>query len=236
MKTKAIKVSLISYTKNPEAVAVAAIRQCYSSVGAKELKQKTDKETQKRLIAQVLASGHTSTLEHVSFSFAVEGISRITEVQLVRHRMASYSVQSGRYVKRGKATYSIPAKILANKEILKKYERKLKEIQDFYNEMLDAGVAAEDARFIQPQSLQTKLVVTMNARALLHFFELRCCQRAQSEIQKMAYLMLGEVRKVAPLLFENAGPSCVTQKICWEGNLSCGRWEKIPGAELRARV
>jgi len=187
------------------------------------------------LIKQIIGSGHTSTLEHANFTFAVEGITRITEVQLVRHRIASYSVQSGRYVKRGKAKYTIPEKIRTDAKLFSKYSKKLNEIQNFYNEMIDAGVAIEDARFIQPQSLQTKVVITMNARALLHFFELRCCRRAQWEIQRMANLMLVEAKKVAPIIFANAGPTCMTQKICWEGSLSCSLWEKIHGAELRSR-
>lgn len=231
-----MKVKLLAYTKNPEVVVVAAIRQCYSSIGAKELKEKTDKETQKRLIEQIMASGHTSTLEHANFTFAVEGISRATEIQLVRHRMASYSIQSGRYVKRGKAKYTIPPEIIKNKTILKKYKKYLENCQNFYNELLEAGFKAEDARMAQPQSLQIKAVITMNARALLHFFELRCCQRAQWEIREMANKMLVEVRKAAPIIFSKAGPSCVTQKVCWEGDLSCGTWKKIKGAELRRRV
>jgi thymidylate synthase (FAD) len=230
-----MKVKLLSYTKNPEQVVAAAIRQCYSALGPGELKKKIDKETKERLIKQVIASGHTSTLEHASFSFGIEGISRITEVQLVRHRMASYSVQSGRYVKRGAVKYTIPPKILENKTVLKKYKKYLTEANNFYNELIDGGIAVEDARYCQPQSLQTKLVVTMNARALLHFLELRCCERAQWEIRAMAVEMLKQVKKVAPIIFENAGPSCVSQKICWEGERSCGKWQKIKGAELRRR-
>lgn len=235
-ENKLMKVSLVAYTKHPEDTVVAAIRQCYSSIGAKELKQKTDEATKKRLIKQVIASGHTSTLEHASYTFAVEGVSRVTEVQLVRHRIASYSVQSGRYVKRKNGMYVIPPRILENKTVLKKYKKILKQNQDFYNEMLTNGILAEDARYIQPQSLKTKIVVTMNARSLLHFFSLRCCDRAQWEIREMAWKMLMAVRKVSPIIFENAGPTCMTEKICWEGDMNCGKWEKIPGAELKKRV
>jgi len=230
-----MKVKLISYTKNPEQVVVAAIRQCYSSVGAKELKEKTTKETRERLINQVMASGHTSTLEHASFTFAVEGISRATETQLVRHRIASFSVQSGRYVKRVGAKFTIPESVKNNKKIYPKYREILKDAQALYNEMLEVGIKAEDARMIQPQSLQIKLVMTMNARALLNFFSLRCCQRAQWEIRAMADKMLKEVKKVAPIIFDKAGPSCKSQKICWEGDLSCGLYKNL-GGELRKRV
>lgn len=230
-------VKLLSYTKEPEQVVAAAIRQCYASVGAKELKQKIDKPTRERLINQVLASGHTSTLEHASFTFGVEGVSRVTEIQLVRHRVGTaYSIQSGRYVKRGDAKFVIPTSIKNNKIIYKKYKKILKDVQNLYNEMTDLGIKAEDARYLQPQSLQTKIVVTFNARALLHFLELRCCRRAQWEIQIMANLMLKTVKKVAPTIFASAGATCTTQKICWEGKMSCGLYKTIKGAEVRSRV
>lgn len=231
-----MKVKLLAYTKNPEQIVAAAIRQCYSQLGPGELKKKIDKENRERLINQVMASGHSSTLEHASFSFGVEEISRVTETQLVRHRIASYSVQSGRYVKRADVKYTIPPAILKNKKLTGKYKKYLKNANDFYNELIFLGVAVEDARYCQPQSLQTKVVVTMNARSLLHFFELRCCDRAQWEIRVMALKMLSEVRKVAPTIFAKAGPSCLSQKICWEGERNCGKWEKIKGAELRSRV
>lgn len=232
-----MKVKLLAYTKDPEQIVAAAIRQCYASVGPAELKKKIDKETRERLIKQVLASGHTSTLEHASFTFGVEGIARVSEIQLIRHRVGcSYSIQSGRYVKRGDAKFVIPQSIKNDKEILPKYKKILKEVQSLYNEMTDKGIKAEDARYLQPQSLQTKIVVTMNARALLHFFELRCCKRAQWEIQQLANLMLKEVKKVAPIIFEKAGASCVTQKICWEGERSCGLYKTVKGAEVRSRV
>jgi len=207
-------------------------------VGAKELKEKTNKETRERLIRQVMASGHTSTLEHASFTFAVEGVSRVTEIQLVRHRIGcSYSIQSGRYVKRGEAQYVIPPAILnGDKKVLKKVKKHFENTQKLYNELLDLGIKAEDARYCQPQSLKTKIVVTMDARALLHFLTLRCCRRAQWEIQALAREMLRVVKKKAPILFENAGSSCVSAGICYEGDMSCGLWKTIKGAELKTRI
>lgn len=238
VKNVKLKVNLLSYTANPEQNIVAAIRQCYSQVGAKELKEKTNKETRERLIRQIMASGHTSTLEHASFTFAVEGVSRVTEIQLVRHRIGcSYSIQSGRYVKRGEAQYVIPPAILnGDKKVLKKVKKHFENTQKLYNELLDLGIKAEDARYLQPQSLKTKIVVTMDARALLHFLTLRCCRRAQWEIQALAREMLRVVKKKAPILFENAGPSCVSQGICFEGDMSCGLWKTIKGAELKTRI
>lgn len=231
-----LKVKLLAWTRNPEQNVVAAIRQCYSAVGAVELKKKTDEETKKRLIKLVMDSGHTSTIEHASFTFAVEGISRVTEVQLVRHRIGtSFSIQSGRYVKRNEAGYKIPASIKNDKTLLKKFREHMDRTQKLYGELTEAGVTPEDARYCQPQSLQTKLVLTMNARALWHFFELRCCNRAQWEIRALASEMLKLVKKKAPLLFASAGPTCVSEKICWEGKMSCGRYKSL-GGELRSRT
>jgi len=234
-KEDKLKVTLLSHTADPEQNVVAAIRQCYSSVGAQELKEKTTEEVRKRLIKQVIESGHTSTLEHATFTFAIDGVSRVTEIHLIRHRIASYSIQSGRYVKRGDAAYRVPPKIraLENKELLEKYLKHLDNSQELYNELIDAGMATEDARFCQPQSVQVKIVMSMNARELLHFFSVRSCARAQWEIREIANQMLGLVRKVAPIIFENAGPPCVSEKLCDQGKLSCGIWKNIKGAKLK---
>lgn len=238
VKPETLKVVLLGCTANPEQNVVAAIRQCYSQVGAKELKQRTDRETRERLIRQIMASGHTSTLEHASFTFAIEGISRVTEVQLVRHRIGcSYSIQSGRYVKRSGAQYVIPPSILnGDKKVFKKIKKYFEDTQKLYNELIEMGIKAEDARYCQPQSLKTKMVVTMNVRALLNFFSLRCCRRSQWEIQALANAMLKLVKKKAPIIFEKAGPTCKSQGICWEGEMSCGLWKTIKGAELKSRI
>lgn len=237
VKEDKIKVELLGYTNDPEQNVVAAIRQCYASVGAKELKEKTTEEVKKRLIRQVISSGHCSTLEHASFTFALDGVSRVTEIHLIRHRIASFSIQSGRYVKRGDAAYRIPPKIKSlekeNKKLYDEYLEHLDETQKLYNKLTDAGIKAEDARYCQPQSVQVKIVMSMNARELLHFFSLRTCARAQWEVQEVARKMLTEVKKVAPIIFENAGPPCVSEKICNQGKLSCGLWKNIKGARLK---
>jgi thymidylate synthase (FAD) len=123
-----------------------------------------------------------------------------------------------------------------DKKVLKKIKKHFENTQKLYNELLYLGIKAEDARYLQPQSLKTKIVVTMDARALLHFLTLRCCRRAQWEIQALAREMLRVVKKKAPILFENAGPSCVSQGICFEGDMSCGLWKTIKGAELKTRI
>lgn len=234
-KEDKLTVKLLSYTADPEQNIVAAIRQCYASVGAEELKQKTTEETRKRLIKQVIESGHTSTLEHASFTFAIDGVSRVTEIHLIRHRIASFSIQSGRYVKRSDAAYRVPTSVksLENKALYEKYIKHLDNTQELYNELVEAGVPAEDARFCQPQSVQIKMVMTMNARELLHFFSVRSCVRAQWEIREVAIQMLRLVKEVAPNLFENAGAPCMSQKVCDQGKLSCGLWKNIKGCKLK---
>ncbi|MBU0731648.1 FAD-dependent thymidylate synthase [Patescibacteria group bacterium] len=232
-----LKVTLISYTKDPEQTVCAAIRQCYSNKGGTELKEKTKEEVVKRLIKQIISSGHTSTIEHANFTFAVEGVSRALTHQLVRHRIASFSQQSQRYVEeKGELDYIIPPKIRKDKKALEKYEADIKKAHDDYKALVEQGIDKEDARYLLPNAAETKIVITMNARSLLNFFEKRLCTRAQWEIRRMANKMLDEVKPVAPTIFKYAGPTCETEKICWEGDLNCGKWEIIEGAELRSKT
>ena len=232
-----MKVVLISHTKDPEAVVAAAINQCYSASGGEELKKNLAPEKREKLIDIVMRGGHLSTVEHASFTFAVEGVSRALTHQLVRHRVASFSQQSQRYVrfKNGEFDFVVPPKIAADENLKKEFTAKMTELGKFYEKMLAAKIPAEDARAILPNATATKIVFTMNARSLLNFFEHRLCLRAQSEIREMATKMLELVRPVAPNIFKFAGATCETQKICWEGSLSCGRWKVIDGGELRTR-
>jgi thymidylate synthase (FAD) len=237
-KVESLRVELLSYTQDPEQNVVAGIRQCYSKVGAEELKEKTTQETRERLISQVIGSGHTSTVEHASFTFGIEGISRACSHQLVRHRIASFSQQSQRYVDLSKEElgYILPPTIAADEKQKEKYTQVMEELEKKYKELIESGVKPEDARYILPNACQTKMVVTMNARSLLNFFQERTCQRAQWEIRALANQMLEKVKPVAPKIFENAGPTCRSQGICWEGDMSCGRWKSIPGAMLKSRI
>lgn len=238
MPSTTLRVTLLSHTPDPEAVCTAAVNQCYSANGGDELKKKTTPEKRERLLGIVIGSGHLSTIEHASFTFAIEGVSRALTHQLVRHRVASFSQQSQRYVKLvgGEFDYLIPAKIVAKPELQKKFEVEMRTIGKLYDELIEAGIPAEDARAVLPNATATKLVCTMNARELLHFFELRLCTRAQTEIRQLAQEMLKLVRPLAPIIFDHAGATCETQKICWEGNLSCGKWKGIDGAEVRTRL
>lgn len=228
-----MQVKLIRYTPEPDKTVAMSARLCYSPIGAAELEEKISDEQAAKLVNKLIQMGHSSTFEHVSFTFAIEGVSRVLTHQLVRHRIASYSQQSQRYVAEHAFETILPPTIAARPEAKERFSALCKEIQDLYNEWTEAGIPAEDARYILPNATETKIVVTMNARSLLHFFELRCCSRAQWEIRALANKMLEEVQKVAPVLFAKAGPTCVTQGVCHEGAMSCGRLQAILAAQKK---
>ena len=218
-----MNVKLIRYTPEPERTVAMAARLCYSPVGAEQLaEQMTDKQVES-LIQRIVDMGHWSTLEHVSFTFAIEGVSRVLTHQLVRHRIASYSQQSQRYVKEHGFEFIVPPSIYQNPRAFEKYQEIMASIQANYDELIGMGIHQEDARYVLANATETKIVVTMNARSLLNYFNLRCCTRAQWEIRQLAESMLEKVREVAPLLFAKAGPTCVSDGFCPEGALSCGR-------------
>ncbi len=218
-------VSLINHTPEPEQSVALAGRLCYSAIGVQDLKKNLSQKEVNHLVKLFLSSGHWSAIEHASFTFAVEGVSRVCTHQLVRHRLASYNQQSQRYVKFDNYNFVVPSALVGSGFDVKFAEQAAASF-NLYREMVEAGVPAEDARYILPQAGETKIVITMNARELWHFFTLRCCRRAQWEIRKMACLMLLEVQKVAPVLFEKAGSSCLRGP-CPEGKFSCGKPAKL---------
>ncbi len=196
-----MKVTLLSHTPDPERVAAAAARQCYSKFSAAKAYSDLSPEDIKRLLRKIIASGHLSVLEHVSFTFVIEGISRACSHQLVRHRIASYSQQSQRYVKFEELEFVIPDSISNDSEAVKMFLEGLDGCKSIYRKILAKGIPAEDARYILPQASPTKIVVTMNARSLLNFFELRCCLSAQWEIRGVAEEMLSlDLRVSRPIL------------------------------------
>lgn len=217
-----MNVELIRYTQEPELVVALAAKLCYSPSGIHQLEEKMSKEEMDRFIDKLFSLGHTSPFEHVSFTFGIDGISRVTSHQLVRHRIASYSQQSQRYVSQASFEYIIPPRIHEDRVLRERFCEVMKEIQSLYDDLIRQGVSKEDARYVLPQGCKTRIVVTMNARELFHFFSLRCCNRAQWEIRKMADLMLFKVRDVAPRIFRRAGPPCLVGP-CPEGEMSCGR-------------
>jgi thymidylate synthase (FAD) len=213
-----MKVTLLAYTPRPELTVVLAAKTCYE---AKMPSGELDREGMGRFLRKVVGAGHTSVLEHASFTFAVEGVSRALTHQLVRHRIASYSQQSQRYVKLRDFARVTPPTISNDKKALARFEKAMAEASDAYSALVDMGIPAEDSRYVLPNAATSNITITMNARSLHNFFELRSCLRAQWEIRKLANLMLQAVRKVAPLLFEGAGPMCQTRGMCMEGETDC---------------
>jgi len=230
-----LHVEILEVTSNALSVIYAACRQCYSSSFAGDIfsGDNSGKEKQEKFVEKVVNSGHESPLEHVKFTFAVEGVSRTLTHQLVRHRLASYSQMSQRYVKADDFNYIVPPSIEEDKELKEEFLRAVGSAQKSYNKLLsrfkDKGkkgeTANQDARFILPQAAETKIVVTMNARELLHFFSQRCCARAQWEIRGLANEMLKICRESLPAVFDKAGAKCEKLGYCPEGKkFTCGRY------------
>lgn len=214
-------VQLLTHTPDPEQVVAAAARLCYSDASISQLLERAPEQAPK-LLRKILDMGHLSVLEHASFTFGIEGISRACSHQLVRHRIASFSQQSQRYVSHESPFEAvIPESVADRPELAARLARHLAATHELYRELLAAGIPAEDARFVLPNAAATKLVLTMNARELHHFFALRCCRRAQWEIRAMAKEMLRLAKHAAPLLFAEAGPGCL-RGACPEGAMTCG--------------
>ena len=215
-------VTLLYHTPDPERAVATAARLCYAPVGGKELMEGLTEERIRKVLSTIMASGHFSTLEHASYTFSVEGVSRALTHQLVRHRLASFNQQSQRYVRfKDEPSFVTPESVSANPEALARFDAAMDAAWEAYAALAEMGVPAEDARYVLPNACESKIVVTMNIRELLHFFSLRCCNRAQWEIRELAWKMLELVRPTAPFIFMDAGPGCV-RGACPEGKMACG--------------
>lgn len=246
-----MKVTLIANTPEPEKIIATAAKLCYSSSDISSLKDGLTDEKTQSFIDMLISVGHESVLEHVSFTFGIEGISRSCTHQLVRHRIASYSQKSQRYVNENSFEYIIPPEIGKIPEALDEFDKQMKNLNESYCKIADIltekhkenlmaqGIsekeaaskarkkANEDARFLLPNACETKIVVTMNVRSLFNFFKHRCCERAQWEIKAVADEMLKLCCKAAPHVFKNAGPSCVMTGKCPEGKMSCRKMNEV---------
>ncbi|MDO9556491.1 MAG: FAD-dependent thymidylate synthase [Coriobacteriia bacterium] len=215
-------VRLLYHTPEPERAVAAAARLCYAPVGAAELLDTMSDDAVRRVLKTVLTSGHLSTLEHASYTFAIDGVSRALTHQLVRHRLASYNQQSQRYVTYAdEPDFIVPPSVQADPAVRETFDAATAAVFEAYRSLLDAGIPAEDARYLLPNAMETKIVVTMNIRELLHFFELRCCKRAQWEIRELALRMLELAEATAPYIFLDAGATC-RRGACLEGKMTCG--------------
>jgi thymidylate synthase (FAD) len=223
-----MNVTLLQHTPDPERTVALAARLCYSPAAIGELRDRLSGADIQAFLEKIMSLGHQSVLEHVSFTFGIEGISRACSHQLVRHRLASYSQQSQRYVtfKGDDFPLVLPETVAASPRRRELFDAAMDACAAAYRALVDDGVPAEDARFVLPNAAETKIIVTMNARELLHFFELRCCERAQWEIRAMAVRMLALVKPLAPTLFKDAGPGCLAGP-CPEGAMTCGKIKEI---------
>lgn len=213
-----MKIKLLRRTADAERLCGTAALTSTKSGSPSDIFQSMDPEIAKKIIRKVTGYGHTSVIEHAYFTFSIEGASRAMTHQLVRHRIASYTQQSQRYVTYNTLEeYVTPQSIRADPEAKQLYDKTLEEISETYKKLLEMKIPKEDARFILPNASKTNILVTMNARELRHFFNLRCCARAQWEMREAANEMLKQAKKVAPALFQNAGPSCVEMGFCPEG-------------------
>jgi thymidylate synthase (FAD) len=238
------RVELLAHTPDALSLIYAAFRQCYHAGFVGDMWQKlvsgeTTREKQAEFIAGVLESGHVSPIEHVTFTFAISGISRALTHQLVRHRVASYSQQSQRYVDGGDFNYVIPPTIEKNPAAKQMFEKCMADLRSTYQGLKkilqDNGMekTSEDARFVLPQAAETRIVVTMNCRSLLNFFEQRCCSRAQWEIRQVANECLKLCKKVLPVIFAVAGARCEKTGYCPEGEkFTCGRYPLLQNKTL----
>ena len=247
-----LNVELVAYTPMPQKVIAAAAKMCYSPADAGTILEGLTEEKTERFLEMLTQIGHESPIEHASFTFAIEGVSRSLLAQITRHRLASYSVQSQRYVKikEGAFSFVTPPEIAKDPEAMELYQRSMERCYQDYlaladrlqarhtRELMETGLsekeakkraekmAIEDARYVLPNACETKLMVTMNARSLYNFFRLRCCNRAQWEIRELAWQMLRLCREAAPVLFEKAGPACLFGP-CPEGKMSCGQAQAV---------
>lgn len=245
-----MKVTLITHTPEPEHVLASAARLCYSAADIATVMENLTPEKTAEFVDRLAELGHESPMEHVSFTFGIEGVSRALLAQITRHRIASYSVQSQRYVREKMFEYILPPEIEEIPEAKAIYVQAMEEDQRHYEEltailkdkhmkqMLAGGMsekaadsaaekkAIEDARFVLPNACTTKIMMTMNARSLMNFFHHRCCNRAQWEIRELAAQMFRLCYEIAPNLFRNAGPACVSGR-CPEGKMSCGKMQEM---------
>lgn len=219
-----MNVILLTHTPEPEKIIAAAAKLCYSQkADIQTLMNGLDTEAVNKFIEKLMAMHHESPLEHVSFTFAIEGVSRALLAQITRHRIASFSVRSQRYCSEGDFDSIMPDPIYQDPKKRAVFRSAMADVKIAYNELQDLGSKNEDARSVLPNACATRMIVTMNLRELLHFFNLRCCVRAQVEIRELANRMLILCKEISPVLFTHAGAHCEALGYCPEGKMSCGR-------------
>ncbi len=221
-------VKLLSHTETPERLVALAARVCYTPEGFAQIDEKLSDKKVARLVRQMVDTGHHSTLEHVSFTFGIAGLSRVASHQLVRHRIASYSQASQRYISLEECfEYEIPPAVRANEDAKAIFIEAMEHSHNTYRKLVQGGMSKEDARFVLPGAARSQIMVTMNGRSLLNFFALRTCERAQQEIRLTARKMLELCRETAPNIFYKAGPSCDSLGYCPDDYRQCPKYPSI---------
>ncbi len=245
-----MRVDLLAYTPDGEKLIASAAKLCYSKVGVADLLEDMSEESASGFLSMLTDIGHVSPIEHVTLTFGVEGVSRSLTHQLVRHRIASYSQQSQRYVHLEAFEYIVPPSIADDEKLSVMFQNTMRDLQAVYDELVEGlkpknfdkyrqlgfsekeskmraeKDSLEDARYVFPNACETKIIFTMNVRSLLHFIELRSCNRAQWEIRELAVKVLEKAQEAYPTLFRNAGPKCLHGP-CPEGRMTCGKQEEV---------
>jgi thymidylate synthase (FAD) len=222
-----MNVTIIEHTPNPGQTVALAAKLCSSPVSINDLREKLELTDIEQFLDKIMLLGDPSVLEHASFTFGIEGISRVTTHQLVRRRIAAFSQQSQLHVSHKEHLTSImPDNIAESPDARQIFAFMCETVHRAYAQLIEMGIPPEDACYILPNATETKIIMTMNARELLHFFALHCCQQAQWEIREMSVEMLRLVKRIAPAIFREAGPGCVASP-CAEGQFCCGQTAEV---------
>jgi len=212
-----IEVKLTNYTKEPDLTVASAARTCYRDKSYESICEELKEGDIDRIIKTVILKNHLSVLEHINFTFSISGVSRVLTHQLIRHRIASYSQLSQQRTDSSALEFTTPPEIKKDDKLAKEYEETVRNCQELYKRLVRRGISRGSARYVLPSSFNTKIITTMNARSLFNLFAQRECQLEEWEFRELARLMHDKLMKVAPIIFQYAGPSCQTHRVCPEG-------------------
>jgi len=232
-----VKVTLLEKSPSPTAMTATAARTCYSANSPDAIVERwrTKPDDMVKTVDRVRAAGHHSTLEHNIYVFGVTGLSRAATHQLVRHRHLQFDQQSQRYLafKEAQFPYVKPARVSSLPAVSAQFDNLMAEVGRVYRAMMDAGIPSEDARFVLPNATASQLVVSGNARAWYEFLTLRTCNMAQWEIREMSFQVLRILKREDPVLFKDAGATCVRGYCHEPDGPNCPRYIAVVKAQLR---
>lgn len=231
-----IQVKLVNHTPNPELTVAVAARACIRNLDYEAIRAELSHEDVQRILKSLIEKNHHSPLEHASFTFIISGVSRVLTHQLVRHRIASHSQLSQQRTNSSRLQFTTPPEIQQYPELAEEYQDIMKRCQELYRHFVRSGVSKGSARYVLPSAFNTRIVTTINARSLLNLLAQRECEVEDWEFREVALLMHSELMKVAPDIFQSAGPLCVTRDHCPEGEkgLKCSR-RQVTAPEIARR-